>query len=151
MKKILFVLAAVLLAACNDDNPLAPSTGGIPNANSNAGLVTQKKALYRTESSATDVQKVANRLEMPRLQGGTQNLFVVHTLSNGVVNYSMEYDCTLKASRWTAYQWYVGLSSQEENWNRNKWKRRRELQWLHGLQWSFPARPIAAQAVSDNS
>ena len=60
MKKYLFALAAVLLAACNDDNPLAPSTGGTPNANSNAGLVTQKKALYRTESSATDVQKVAN-------------------------------------------------------------------------------------------
>ena len=142
MKKILFVLATVLFAACNDDNPLAPSTGGTPNANSNAGLVTQKKALYRTESSATDVQKVANRLEMPRLQGGTQNLFVVHTLSNGVVNYSMEYDCTLKANRWTAYQWYVGLSSKEENWNRNNWRNGESFNGYTGYSGPFQPDPL---------
>ena len=142
MKKILFVLATVLFAACNDDNPLAPSTGGTPNANSNAGLVTQKKALYRTESSATDMQKVANRLEMPRLQGGTQNLFVVHTLSNGVVNYSMEYDCTLKANRWTAYQWYVGLSSKEENWNRNNWRNGESFNGYTGYSGPFQPDPL---------
>lgn len=116
------MLAALMLAACGDDEPIAPPSGA-SNQNSNAALVSTGQEASVTESPAsTDCQQVAMRLEMPRLQGGTRNLLVVHTVSGGTVNYCMEYDCTLMASRWTAYRWYKGLSSNEANWNRKNWE-----------------------------
>ena len=116
------MLAALMLAACGEDEPIAPPSGEV-NQNSNAGLVSMGREAYVTEQPAsTDCQQVAMRLEVPRLQGGTNNLLVVHTLQGGTVNYCMEYDCSLLASRWTAYRWYKGLSTNEAKWNRKNWE-----------------------------
>ncbi|HBE55052.1 MAG TPA: DNA/RNA non-specific endonuclease [Prevotellaceae bacterium] len=118
--KYVLLLATLFLAACGEDLP-TPS-GGDANTNSNAALVGPAGESHVTESSGTNCAQVSMRLEMPHLKGGTQNLFVVHTLGDGTVNYCMEYDCSLRASRWTAYRWYRGLSSKETAWNRNNWK-----------------------------
>lgn len=43
------------------------------------------------------------RIEIPALAGGSNNYFVTHRTSDGVVNYSLEYDVTRYHSRWVAY------------------------------------------------
>ena len=101
--------------ACGADE-LAPGEMGVRNQNSNKYV-----ASTACEKADIDFTATAQRLEMPRLNNGG-NLFVVHTLPNGTVNYCMEYDCDKLAARWTAYQWYTGFCSNESNWNRNNWK-----------------------------
>lgn len=121
MKKHIWLLALVacLCWACGDEdnNEVTPQKAKNENANGYSA-----KENYATESNATDIVEVAKRLEMPRLKGGSDNLFIVHTIPTYGVNYCMEYDCSRLAARWTAYQWYTGFSSKESNWNRNAWK-----------------------------
>lgn len=138
--KYILLLATLLLAACGEDLPTP--AGGSANTNSNAGLVGPAGESYVTESSKTNCAQVAMRLEMPRLKGGTQNLLVVHTLSGGTVNYSMEYDCSLRASRWTAYQWYKGMSSKEALWNRYAWKTGEQFNGYGGHSDPFQPDPL---------
>ena len=123
MRKYKFLLAVFMLASCGENEPVAPPSGEV-NQNSNAGLVATMQEEYVTEDmQGTDCQQVAMRLEMPRLNGGAHDLLVVHTVGGGTVNYCMEYDCMLRAGRWTAYRWYKGWSSNEANWNRSDWKK----------------------------
>ncbi len=119
MKKTLLAIlsAALLFGACSKDE-VEPEKPVQRNDNAN-GFV----ASGVTESKGTNLTLVAKRLEMPRLKGGPSNLFVCHTVPTYGVNYCMEYDCTLLAARWTAYQWYTGFSSNESTWNRNRWSR----------------------------
>ena len=117
MKKTLITLLSIatLFCGCNDDDIVANKGNHNTNAN---GYVTNGKS----EKNTTNLTEVAKRLEIPRLKGGSNNLFVVHTVNNGsTVNYCIEYDCGRLASRWTAYQWYAGFSSKESSWNRNSW------------------------------
>ena len=124
MKKLVLIsLSALLLAACGGSDDPAPSGSGARNTNSNALLIKNGSAQAVTEDvTTTDCQRVAMRMEMPRLQGGSNNLFVVHTVGTYGVNYCMEYDCTLRASRWSAYQWHKGFNHKDANWNKNNWK-----------------------------
>lgn len=48
-------------------------------------------------------QDVSKRLELPRPSERSGHYFVVHTLSNGEVNYSLEYDADRLHSRWVAF------------------------------------------------
>lgn len=61
----------------------------------------------------------ADRLEVPRLSQQGSHLFLVHSTPEYGVNMCIEWDCTRKAQRWTAYQMYAGNSVR--NWNRNYW------------------------------
>lgn len=102
-------------SACNDDeDELMP---GNQNTNANTSVMNAETEPGR----GTNLLNVAQRLEIPRLKGGENNLFICHTLPGGTVNYCMEYDCQKRASYWTAYQWYNGLSSNETSWDRSKW------------------------------
>lgn len=122
LKQIAKLLPLLALMSCGDDNIPAAGSGAKPiNANSNAQVIAQGKVKAVTESSTTDMQAVANRLEIPKLKGGENNLFVVHTIKQLGVNYCMEYQCEQKASRWTAYQWYKGFSTNEGTFNRKYW------------------------------
>ena len=47
----------------------------------------------------------AARLEIPHLKGGVVNMFLVKRLSNGDVNFCIEWDISKKAQRWTAFRW----------------------------------------------
>ena len=113
-KLMLFALCGLLLA-CSDED-VRPGGDGQVNDNANS-LVAQGVS----EMTQINYPSIARRMEIPKLKNGN-DLFVVHTLPNGTVNYCMEYDCNLLASRWTAYQWYNGFSSNDNGWNRNNWK-----------------------------
>ncbi len=43
-------------------------------------------------------------LELPKLAGGVNNYFVTLKTSDGIVNYSLEYDVDKRHSRWVAFQ-----------------------------------------------
>ena len=129
MKKLIFLFATLALTACGggSDEP-APKGSNSANQNSNALRVAGGAVTAVTEdATTTDCQRVAMRMEMPRLVGGSNNLFVVHTVFHYGVNYCMEYNTSLKASRWTAYQWYKGFSTNVKEdeghaaFNRNYW------------------------------
>lgn len=95
----------LVFVACNNDSDLEPDSS--VNVNSNATTVINGV----TESpNATNLQQAACRLEMPQLKGGDDNLFIVHTVPTYGINYSMEYDRSLRAQRWAAYQWHAGNS-----------------------------------------
>ncbi|MGN0233284.1 MAG: DNA/RNA non-specific endonuclease [Bacteroidaceae bacterium] len=116
MKKILMVFALCgLFLACSDED-VHPGGGEVVNDNAN-GVVAQGVS----ENAEANFASLARRLEIPKLKNGN-DLFVVHVLPDGRINYCMEYDCDLLASRWTAFQWYNGFSSNDNNWNRNAWK-----------------------------
>ncbi len=121
MKKhllILLPLCALFFAACDDDDDVTPAAA---NTNSNEAIASSVTMLSETSLNKS---QTAQRLEMPALKGGTNNLFVVHTtaISNAtLVNYAMEYDTSKRASRWTAYQSYAGFSSNDSKWSRNSW------------------------------
>ena len=115
-KILLPLLLATVLVGCNDDDDDDIKANVAVNANANRVLRSGK-----TENPyQTDVNKVAWRMEIPSLRNGQNDLFVVHTVDGYGVNYSMEYDCSLKAARWTAYQWHSGNSGNA--WNRRNWK-----------------------------
>lgn len=59
--------------------------------------------------NANDTSKgiEATRLEIPRLQwkNSVTNMFLIKKLSNGDVNFCIEWDIAKKAQRWTAFRW----------------------------------------------
>lgn len=83
---LLLLLAIPLLWNCsNDSDELTPTT----NRNANS-------AAQGTE---------ALRLEMPRLRGAVVDMFLVKRISNGDINFCIEWDIAKKAQRWTAFRW----------------------------------------------
>ena len=122
LRKFPFLLLAfsVAFVACNEDEPVGPSDPS-GNANSNA---TRYFTGVTEDSHTTDVHQAATRLEIPQLRGNATDLFIVHTVPTYGINYCMEYDCNLKAQRWSAFQSYA--SNNVKNWNRSGW---RNTQW----------------------
>jgi endonuclease G len=100
--KYFFFLSAIVcvsLSSCSKDDD---EQSTYVNDNQNTASVTAK------------------RLEIPHLKGGTDNLFIVHSVATYGVNYCLEWCCSKKSQRWTAYEMYA--SNSVENWKRNSWK-----------------------------
>lgn len=97
---ILCVLNALLACSGGDSSDNSGNTSKNDNANN------------------TYAYREAGRLEIPHLKGGT-SLFIVHSTAAFGVNYCVEWDCTKKSQRWTAYEMYA--SNSVANWNRNNW------------------------------
>lgn len=87
---ILLCTFALALASCSSDSE---DNGG-------------SSASRNTNSNFSNVNVMTHRLEFPKLKGGN-NVVLVHTLSNGEVNYSVEYDTDKKSTRWSCYQLYA--------------------------------------------
>lgn len=95
--RCLLCLVLCLAASCGNELP-APDDGHREvNENANVSPVA-----------------AAMRLEIPHLKGGTHNQFLVKTArlrdsgsSRTFVNFCMEYDWQLRASRWTAFRWDI--------------------------------------------
>ncbi len=94
---ILFLLTSSLclcLTSCGDDGP-APDPVDQNNTNANKSATAE-----------------ASRLEIPRLAGGN-TIFLVKkaklsdTGNEMFVNFCVEWDCSRKAQRWTAYRWDI--------------------------------------------
>lgn len=98
----IFLSMALVFTTCNDDEPdILQTSGGNTNSNATFSYING----VTENSGTTNFYDIAKRLEMPRLTGGTNNLFVVHTVPTYGINYCMEYDCSMKAQRWAAFQW----------------------------------------------
>lgn len=103
LKWLVLCCCITLFAACsNDDDTLVPSSGYNENKNDETAV------------------PYSGRLEIPRLKGGEDNLFLVHEVATYGVNMCIEWDCSRKAQRWTAYQLYA--ANGVNKWNRNDWK-----------------------------
>ena len=69
-------------------------------------------------NTAADLKKNPEgwRLEFPRFYQGTNNIYeVTHSTTEGgerMINYSVEWDGTLKANRWTCYEMYNQIMQQ---------------------------------------
>lgn len=91
----LLSLSLLLFTACggsdDDDNG-----GGSSNANAN------------TNRNISVTQPEISRLEFPKVKGDNNSFVVIHKVNNSPdpdgVNYSIEWDKSLKAQRWTCYQ-----------------------------------------------
>lgn len=91
------------LNGCSEDDDLTSSVDYTANRNANPSTTAY-----------------ANRLEIPRLNDNrVANLFLIHSTPEYGINLCIEWDCTRRAQRWTAYQMYAGNSA--KNWNRNYW------------------------------
>lgn len=78
-----------MLASCGSDND-----GNGESARSN-----------NTNSNIENANPYTHRMEFPHVKGGN-SIVLVHTLSNGEVNYSVEYDTQKKSTRWSCYEIY---------------------------------------------
>lgn len=93
-----FVLAALFMTACNDDNS-ATEDNGIRNDNMNPAPYTA--------------------LQFPKIKAG-KNTVVTHSTPNFGTTYSLEWDHTLRAQRWTCF--YFTKENKSKSWYRNQWK-----------------------------
>ena len=89
------------------------------NANTSMSL-----ALYTETTTPTTIKNGAiHGMEIPALNGGNIDALIVHySLSDDKLNYCVGYNTKLKANSWTAFKWYAGFSSNNKNWNRNRWR-----------------------------
>lgn len=78
-------------------------------------------------NTAADLKKNREgwRLEFPRFYQGTNNIYeVTHSTTEGgerMINYSVEWDGTLKANRWTCYEMYNKMMQKKAK-RKNKFK-----------------------------
>lgn len=83
---LLLLATSLIFTSCrNNEDELTPTT----NVNAN-DLTNGKEAL---------------RMEMPHLRGAVVDMFLVKRISNGDINYCIEWDIVKKAQRWTAFRW----------------------------------------------
>ena len=64
-----------------------------------------------TNSNLKDLRTATHRLEFPKLKGGHSTV-LTHKLSNGEINYSVEWDIEKMSNRWTCYQIYASNAQQ---------------------------------------
>ncbi|MCR5157899.1 MAG: DNA/RNA non-specific endonuclease [Prevotella sp.] len=78
------------LWACHDTHEDDWNTGGNTEKNENRNDTSQEPALQR--------------LEFPKVKGGSSIVLIHATNDQYGINYSVEWDCDKKAQRWSAYQ-----------------------------------------------
>lgn len=90
------------------------------------GSTTDPDPTDPTDPTNPDPEKpsgYAGRIEMPKLKGGADNLFYTHTVNyNGksCINYSAEYDCTKKHTRWVAF-FFDNVNNQKNTSRTDDW------------------------------
>ena len=72
-----------------------------------AGTGRKEGMAVNANANFLDPQPATHRLEFPKLKGG-RSVILTHRLSDGEVNYSVEWDVEKKSNRWTCYQIYAG-------------------------------------------
>ena len=119
LRNIFFMLITALIMACggSDDGAGGGTEGNTNEENAN---------INTTVDEATNVNKnaalgYAQRLEVPKLHNGENDMLVIHTTEYGV-NYIVEWDCKKRTQRWTAYEMEMGGCYYPKTWNRNNWK-----------------------------
>lgn len=140
----LFVFA--LLVSCGNDSVVSPQQ---TNTNSNTAM---SQALYTEAKTPASVRAGAmHGLEIPSLRTGTADALIVHTLANGTLNFCVGYNTRLKSNCWTAFKLYNGFSSNNKNWNRNKWKQGETFNGYGGTGDPFQPDPVLPENIRLNS
>jgi len=101
----MIVSASLLtLSSCGDDSNVIPS-GESETLNVNANTTVKGNEMQR--------------VEVPHLADGRKLILIKRTSAYGI-NYIVEWDCDLKAQRWSCWEW--DDTNSVKNWNRNNWK-----------------------------
>lgn len=129
MKRLPLILIGLMLTAtfvfiaCNDDDEEPDQYIDPTNTNGNAnwtgtaavtnsfGSIRSFGNIMGVTENNTDLHEAACRMEVPRLKGGSDNLFVVHTVPTYGINYCIEWNCNLRAQYWSAFRWDKSNSS----------------------------------------
>ena len=113
-----FFVLLLFLTSCSGDSVVEPTSGANTNQNTSTNL-----PLYTEATTPESVRTGAmHGLEIPSLSTGNVDALIVHTLSDGTLNFCIGYNTQFRAIGWTAFKWYNGFSSYYKNWNRNRWK-----------------------------
>lgn len=102
----MLAVAAVMLAACGDDDNGTSGSGSSSRQSNNA-------------NANPNTRKELRLLEFPRVKGDDNNLIIVHSTAQYGINYSIEWDCEKRAQRWTCYEMHKG--NNVSNWRRYNW------------------------------
>ncbi len=78
--------------------------GGGENPNPGGGSTDEPDPQGGETPAGEHINGDVNLLELPKLAGGKNNYFATLKTSNGVVNYSLEFDVDKRATRWVAFQ-----------------------------------------------
>ena len=105
------------MACGGSDDGIGGGDGKSSSINTNNNTTVKET----TNVNVNSVLGYAQRLEVPKLHNGENDMFVVHTTEYGV-NYIVEWDCKKRAQRWVAYEMLMGGSYYPKTWNRNSWK-----------------------------
>ena len=133
MKRLLYLIPLFMLASCgggggSDDGPDPPKpTPTETNSNKNdASVVTQLAGL-----------------EFPKIKGGENNVIITHKTPSYGITYSMEWDRSLRAQRWTCYVMNRGNYASNGN--------SRKKLWPDGDPWGYdPTIPMEDQQATYN-
>lgn len=111
MKPIRYILilsmSLSLFSSCSSSDDKDNSGNG--EVDKTANVNANESAIYRE----------ASLLEFPHLKTGGNNIVVTHSTSEYGINYSVEWDCSKKAQRWSCYEMYN--SNSVTNWKRSYW------------------------------
>lgn len=108
---LLLLLVPVLTFSCSEDDNLPK-----PKSDNNNGSKTEVNA----NANPTTTNANYARLEFPHIKASGNNLVIVHSTPEYGINYSLEWDCTKKAQRWTCYE--MDASNSAVNWKRPQWE-----------------------------
>ncbi|WP_077196018.1 DNA/RNA non-specific endonuclease [Prevotella ihumii] len=98
------------LAAASVALLFATSAAFIACSKENEGINNkQAQAQNNSNSNFKETNPITHRVEFPRVKGG-KSIIVTHTLSDGEVNFSLEWDGEKRSNRWTCYQQYASNS-----------------------------------------
>ncbi len=102
----LFVLSLAFVS-CGGDDDDTPGGGG--------------EAISKNDNKNLSSVKDADRLEIPRLKGSSQDVFIVNKTDDGLYNYCMEYSTTAIHSRWVAYRYDKKLAAKNYTTRTDAW------------------------------
>ena len=142
----LFVFLLLLTGCGNGES----SIGSPKQTNTNRNTMAPQ-ALYTEATTPASVQNGAiHGMEIPSLSTGNVDALIVHSLPDGKLNYCVGYNSTLKANCWTAFKWYPGFSSNNKNWNRNRWRQGENFNGYGGTGDPFQPDPVLPEAIRTN-
>ena len=143
------------MAGCGD-SPVQESATASTNANANRDVTLP--VYTETTTPAAVKASAAGGLEIPSLRSGDVDAFIIHTIPGGtpeqgtaLVNYCVGYNTQLKASSWTAYRWYNGFSSNDNPWNRNRWRQGETFNGYGGNGDPFQPDPVLPADLRNSS
>lgn len=136
MKRLFFLLPLFLLTACGGDDE--PNGNGNNNGN-NGKPDTQVNA---NKNDASVITSLAG-LEFPKIKGGDNNVIITHKTPDYGITYSLEWDHSLRAQRWTCYN--LTRTNYASNGNTRK------SLWPDGDPWNYdPTIPAEEQQATYN-